>query len=111
MSSLIEYLKTVDSATLSNAIELLGARPNRDGFTPLQIRCMFPELGRMCGYAVTAQVETITETEPFEINRFLELYRLVETAPKPAVIVLQEIGAQGDYAAHAGEVMSTFFTR
>jgi regulator of RNase E activity RraA len=107
----LEYLKTVDTPTLVNAIELLGVRPNRDGFTPLQIRCLFPELGRMCGYAVTAQVETITTTGKFELDSFLDLYRLVEASPKPAVIVLQEIGGYPDYAAHCGEVMSTFFTR
>jgi 4-hydroxy-4-methyl-2-oxoglutarate aldolase len=107
----IEYLKGIDTPTLVNAIELLEVRPNRDGFTPLQIRCLFPELGRMCGYAVTAQVETITKSGPFEIDRFLDLYRLVEAAPKPAVVVLQEVGGHPDYAAHCGEVMGTFFTR
>src|SRR5437773_2483089 len=108
---MIDYLKTIDSPTLSNAIELLKARPHRDGFTPLEIRCLFPELGRMWGYAVTAQVETVTQSGPFELERFLELYRAVEAAPKPAIIVLQEIGGLGDYAAHRGEVMASFFTR
>ena len=86
-------------------------RPRERGFTPLDIRCLFPEMGTMCGYAVTAQVETATQMEPFKLEAFVELYRLVEQSPKPAVIVLQEIGGFGDYAAHAGEVMSTFFTR
>lgn len=107
----LEYLRSVDTPTLINAIELLKVRPNHEGFTPLALRCLFPEFGRMCGYAVTAQVETISQTGPFEIDRFLDLYRLVEAAPKPAVIVLQEIGGHGDYAAHCGEVMATFFTR
>lgn len=107
----IEYLKSIDSPTLSNAIELLNVRPRERGFTPVEIRCLFPELGRMCGYAVTAQVETATQMEPFRLETFVELYSLVERAPKPAVIVFQEIGGFGEYAAHAGEVMSTFFTR
>lgn len=83
----IDYFKKIDSPTLVNAIELLQVRANERGFTPDDIRCLFPEPGRMCGYAVTAQ------------------------APKPAVIVLQEIGGYRDYAAHCGEVMATFFTR
>jgi regulator of RNase E activity RraA len=65
----------------------------------------------MCGHAVTAQVETVTEMDPFRLDAFVELYRLVEQSPKPAVIVLQEIGGYADYAAHCGEVMATFFTR
>jgi regulator of RNase E activity RraA len=109
--SLIEYLKSVDSSTLINAIETLHVRPNERGFTPLSVRCLFPELGRMCGYAVTAQVETVTQMEPFRLETFIELYRALESAPKPAVIVFQEVGAFPGYAAHCGEVMSTFFTR
>jgi regulator of RNase E activity RraA len=107
----IKYLRGIDTPTLANAIELLHVRPDHEGFTPLQIRCLFPEFGRMCGYAVTAQVETYTESEPFELDRFIETYRLVEASPKPAVIALQEIGGLGDYAAHCGEVMATFFMR
>jgi len=110
-TSWVEYLKTVDSPTLSNAIELLKVRPHREGFTPLQVRAMFPEFGRMCGYAVTAQVETVTESEPSAIERFVELYRAVERSLKPAVIAFQEIGGHPDYAAHCGEVMATIFTR
>lgn len=109
--SMIEYLRTVDTPTLCNAIELLNLRPRREGFTPLQLRCLFPELGRMTGYAVTACVETVTDSEPRDNRRFMELYRLVENSPKPAVVVLQEIGAFPDYAAHAGEVMCTIFKR
>ena len=109
--TLIEYLKSVDSPTLINAIETLHVRPNERGFTPVQIRCLFPELGRMCGHAVTAQVESVTQMEPFRLDTFIELYKLVEQSPKPAVIVLQEVGAFPEYAAHCGEVMSTFFTR
>jgi 4-hydroxy-4-methyl-2-oxoglutarate aldolase len=111
MQDWIGYLKSIDTPTLINAIEELKLRPNREGFTPLQLRCLFPEMGRLCGYAVTSQVETVSQTGPMEIDQFLDLYRLVEAAPKPAVIVLQEIGGYGDYAAHCGEVMATFFQR
>ena len=65
----------------------------------------------MIGYAVTAQVETYTSMEPRDNRLFLDLYNLVYSGPKPAVVVLQEIGGLGDYAAHAGEVMSTTFQR
>jgi len=107
----VEYLKTVDAPTLSNAIETLQVRPRREGFTPLQVRALFPDFGRMCGYAVTAQVETVTESESLDPYRFIELYRAVEQSLKPAVIAFQEIGGHADYAAHCGEVMATIFTR
>ena len=111
MPAWIEYLQTVDSPTLSNAIELLKIRPPSEGFTPLEIRCLFPEFGRMCGYAVTAQVETVTTSDPFDLAVFVELFRAVERSPKPAVVALQEIGGHPDRAAHCGEVMATVLTR
>jgi regulator of RNase E activity RraA len=110
-SKWIEYLKTVDGPTLANGIELLKRRPHHEGFTPLGVRCLFPEFGRMAGYAVTAHVETVTQQEPLDLNLFIELYRLVEASPKPAVIAFQEIGGYPELAAHCGEVMASIFTR
>ena len=108
---MIDYLKSIDTPTLSNAIELLNVRSRSEGFTPLQLQCLFPELGRMCGYAVTAQVETVTTMDPLDVDVFYALFDAVTAAPKPAVVVLQEIGGYPDYAAHCGEVMATIFTR
>ena len=109
--SFIEYLKTIDTPTISNAIEQLHLRSKSEGFTPLQIRCLFPDFGPMCGYAVTAQVETMTEGNPREERGYVELFEAVEISPKPVVIAFQEVGGGPDYATHCGEVMATFFTR
>lgn len=111
MTDPIAYLKTVDTPTLSNAIEELNVRPRSDGFAPLSIRCLFPEMGRMVGYAVTAQVETVSHMTPDDKAGFRELFAAVEASPKPAVVVMQEIGSHPDFAAHSGEVMATIFTR
>jgi 4-hydroxy-4-methyl-2-oxoglutarate aldolase len=91
-ANFIDYLKTVDSPTLANAIELLNLRARREGFVPVEVRPLFPEFGRMVGYAVTAQVETVTECYPTSIDLFVKLYRKVWESSKPAVVVLQEVG-------------------
>jgi hypothetical protein len=98
--SCIEWLKTVDTPTLANAVEQVGIRPNREGFTPSNIRCLFPELGRLCGYAVTAHVETISRTAPCDNREFIRLYEAVQASPKPAVIVFQEVGELPEFSAH-----------
>ncbi len=108
---LIEFLRTVDSPTLANAVETLHLQPRDKGFTPLQVRCLFPELGRLCGYAITAQVETVTQLHPTEERTFLELFQAVADSPKPAVVAFQEIGGHADYSAHSGEIMATAFSR
>ncbi len=106
----VDYLRGVDTPTLSNAIETLRLRPQNSGFAPLQTCCLFPEFGRMVGYAVTAQVETMTAAAA-DRKAFLSLYETVMHSPKPAVVAFQEIGPHGDYAAHCGEVMATIFQR
>jgi 4-hydroxy-4-methyl-2-oxoglutarate aldolase len=110
-AELITFLKTVDTATLANAIELLTVRPRSEGYASLDLKCLFPEFGPMCGYAVTAQVETVTLGAPKSEEAFVELFEAVERSPKPAVVVMQEIGGDRDRATHAGEVMASIFTR
>jgi 4-hydroxy-4-methyl-2-oxoglutarate aldolase len=105
------FLKTVDTATLANAIELLNLRPRAEGFASLDLKCLFPEFGPMCGYAVTAHAETVTLGSPKTEDAYIELFEAVERSPKPAVVVMQEIGGDRDRATHAGEVMATIFTR
>jgi len=110
MNELIAYLKTVDTPTLSNAIEDLNVRPRSEGFTSLNIRCIFPEMGRMCGYAVTAEVETMTRASGIGREPFCDFFEAMDAAPKPSVVVLREVGARPDFATHCGEVLATIFT-
>jgi hypothetical protein len=74
--------------------------PRSEGFPSLKLRCLFPELGVMCGYAVMAHVETVTHANPKDESAFIELFEAIERSPKPAVIVMQEIGGDRDRAAH-----------
>jgi 4-hydroxy-4-methyl-2-oxoglutarate aldolase len=110
-SELLDFLRTIDTPTVANAIEVLKLRSRTEGFPSLDLRCLFPELGVMCAYAATAQVETVSAGNPIEEERFVELFEAVEATRKPAVVVMQEIGRNPGWAAHCGEVMSTIFTR
>lgn len=105
--ALVEFLKTIDTPTLSNAIELLDVRPRSAGFAPHTIRCLYPELGVMTGFAVTVQFETITRMGELDKVRTLEFYEAIAAGPKPSVVVAQEVGGFAEFAAHCGEVMAT----
>lgn len=107
MDDIISYLKTVDTSTICNAIELLDVRSRTENFTSSKIKCLYPELGSMVGYAVTAQMETVTEMEPRDAKVTMEFYEAVAASPDPVVIVLQEIGGYKEFASHSGEVMTT----
>lgn len=107
MDNIISFLKTIDTPTVCNAIELLNLRPGGDGFTSNAVKCLYPELGPMVGYAVTVQMETMTKMEPRDPAITMQFYEAIEASPKPSVIVIQEIGAFKEFAAHSGDVMTT----
>lgn len=102
----IAALRAIDSPTLSNAIERFDARRRTDGYAGLDLRCAFPELGTMTGYAVTCTAESTSETRQ-DADGLLRLWEAVERAPKPAVIVIQDIGTDRSRGCHMGEVMAT----
>jgi regulator of RNase E activity RraA len=107
MDKLISYLQTIDTPTLSNAIELLDVRPRSENFAPYSLRCLYPELGSMVGYAVTVQMESMTRMEPRDERQTIAFYEAIDASPKPAVVVMQEIGSRPEFASHSGEVMTT----
>jgi 4-hydroxy-4-methyl-2-oxoglutarate aldolase len=107
MDDIISFLKTIDTPTVCNAIELLDVRPGSENFTSNGVKCMYPELGPMAGYAVTVQIETVTRMAPRDPAVTMKLYEAVAASPKPAVVVIQEIGGYREFASHTGDVMTT----
>jgi len=102
----LEALRQIDSPTVSNAIERFGVRPRVEGFAGWDLRCQFPELGTMLGYAVTCTADTTTESRRDE-RGLIRLWEAVEAAPHPAVIVIKDIGPDRTRSCHMGEVMAT----
>lgn len=107
----IERLQSIDSPTIANAIEPFKVRDRTMGFTGLDIRCLFPDLGTMLGYAVTAIVDTTTAGAPPAGIGFLRLWEALHDSPKPAVLVFQDAGPRRSHSAHFGEMMCTTAVR
>lgn len=101
----IDELRRIDSPTIANAIETFEIRPRVSGYVGYDIRCIFPDLPPTVGYAVTCTVDSTTEGR--EGIGFNALYELLRDAPKPAVVVMQDVGTDRLHSCHAGEVMST----
>ena len=60
----------------------------------------------MLGYAVTCTADSTTAGRRDE-RGLLRLWAAVEAAPKPAVIVIKDIGPERSRSCHMGEVMAT----
>lgn len=105
----LSMLRRIDSPTISNAIETFKVRPRVAGYVGYDIRCIFPELPPTVGYAVTCTVDSTTEGR--QGIGFQRLYELLADAPKPAIVVMQDVGTDRLHSCHAGEVMSTSMKR
>lgn len=112
--NLLNKLQKIDSPTMANAIENLNVRNRFSGFCNRNMQQLTPEMGVLCGYAVTVQAETAT-AEPCGreegVDKYLEVCQSLQQAPKPAIIVFQEFGGLPEYSAHIGEVLATMFQR
>ncbi len=99
-------LRTFSSPTIANAIETFNVRPRTAGFMSSRIRCVFPELGPMVGYAVTATCRAAVEPPRDAGTRRIEMWRALEEIPAPRVVVIQDLDDPPGIGAYWGEVQS-----
>jgi 4-hydroxy-4-methyl-2-oxoglutarate aldolase len=102
----LDALRQIDSPTVSNAIEHFNVRSRTEGYAGWDLRCAFPDLGTMVGYAVTCTGDTTTASRAGD-RGLMRLWEALEAAPKPAVIVIKDIGSDRRRSCHMGEVMAT----
>jgi 4-hydroxy-4-methyl-2-oxoglutarate aldolase len=103
--SVLEGLRRYDTPTLSNAIETFGIRPRDEGFANMDVKCMFPELGPMVGFAATATIEARGEGT----GDVSPLWELVLRTPAPRVVVVQDLDDPPAHGAMWGEVNASIF--
>jgi len=109
-NSAINQLARFDTPTVANAMDRLGVRPATTGFASAELRCLFPDLQPVAGYAVACLEDTTTPLQG--PGRGLEdLYRAIERSPKPVVVVCQDIGLDRLRSCHLGDVMATVMQR
>jgi 4-hydroxy-4-methyl-2-oxoglutarate aldolase len=104
-------LKMIDTPTICNAIETFKVRGRMEGFFGMDIKCLFPEFGTMVGYAVTVKVDSTTPDVARDDEAWKQWVLAMANAPKPIVLVFQDVGPQPRKSAHIGEVMGTLASR
>jgi regulator of RNase E activity RraA len=104
-------LRYFDTPTICNAIETFRVRGRVEGFTGMDIRCLVPSLGVMVGYAVTMTVDSTTPDAPQTEEGYRAWLEAMDAAPKPGVLVFQDVGPAPRKSAHFGDVMGTIAKR
>ncbi len=102
-----DRLRKLDTCTVSNAIERLGVRLRDEGFASSAVRCQFPQLGPMLGYAVTARARS--SQPPIKIRWYherMDWWNYIAGMPEPRVMVVQDIDETPGFGALVGAVHS-----
>ena len=85
----LEAIRRWPTCAVANAIELFEIRPRNQGFMLPNIKCMFPDLGPMIGYAVTAVITAESaegrRVQPSDWGQ--EILKI----PEPRVVVIHDI--------------------
>lgn len=90
-------LKAFDTPSVTNVVATYPANPtclglynpwSENWYTDQTIRCMYPELGRTVGYAVTC-VYGLPDPS-FKRLSFMDVIDALDASPKPTVLVLQQ---------------------
>ena len=109
-NDLLETLKSFDTPTICNALEIVAPERRLTGYTNKHLECPFPDLPPIVGYARTATIRT---THASELNskdarkQRVAYYEYVASKPGPTITVIQDLdGADVGFGAFWGEVQS-----
>ncbi len=103
---LLETLRNIPTCSISNAIETFNIRPRNQGFTSPKVRCMFPQLGGMVGYAVTAVIAAnFPPSSRMNVSRVDWVDEILKV-PAPRVLVMKDLDYPNVIGSFWGEVQS-----
>ena len=102
---MIEALKKITSPSVANAIETFKVRPRHHGNVSSEIRCLFPEMGTLVGYAATGMIRARGQGPDDQSP----LWRQVQDVPAPRFVVVQDLDDPPGHGSLWGEVNATIF--
>jgi len=104
--AVLEELRELGTCLTASAIERFGVRLPNAGFTDASVRCMFPELPVVAGYAATAKVRSAAP--PMEGGNYYywreDWWKEIMTIPAPRIVVLEDLDNPPGLGAFVGEV-------
>ena len=103
----LDALRGFTSPTISNAIETFDVRSRSAGFMDASIRSIFPELGGMVGYAVTAKIAA--RDKPQTSLSYFDMFDAMANVPKPWVVVIEDLDYPNPIGSYWGEVNGSIY--
>ena len=106
-SELLKLLRSVDTPTVCNAIEVAQGKRGFSGFTRGTMICSDPEGVAMVGFAKTAKIAAVeppTENQDIIKERRMNYYRYMSEVDGPMVTVIEDVDYPDCIGAYWGEI-------
>jgi regulator of RNase E activity RraA len=117
VQELLAALRDIDTPTITNVVATYPTDPlclglynpwTENWYTDTSIRCIYPELGPVVGYAVTCVYGMPDPNYPNRLS-FQDVIDALDAAPRPTILVIQQKWPPHimNRAGLAGEIMTT----
>ena len=104
-----EFLRSIDTPTVCNLVEIVTPARRGAGYTVRHLHCPFPDLPRTVGFARTVTIkakDAFGMGDASYIQRRLDYLDYVAAEPRPTVMVIEDLDEEPGYGAFWGEVQS-----
>lgn len=113
-NALIERLRTHDTPTICNAIEVANGRRGFDGFTHRTMSWSGPPDHRIVGFARTARIagRTPPDDPPEDVRASrMDYFRAMAAGARPGIAVIEDMDGEAAYGAWWGEIHAQIHRR
>src|SRR5213593_3948801 len=103
------FLRSLDTPTVCNLIEMVAPERRGSGYTVAHLHCPFPDLPPMIGFAKTVTIrarDRVPLGEASYMAKRLDYLDYAASAPRPGIVVIEDLDQPAGYGAFWGEVQS-----
>jgi regulator of RNase E activity RraA len=105
------FLRSIDTPTVCNLIEIVAPNRRGAGYTVSHLHCPFPDLPPMVGFAKTVTIRARDKVSgPSYMQKRMDYLDYVAAAPRPSVVVIEDKDDPPGYGAFWGEVQTNVHT-
>jgi regulator of RNase E activity RraA len=117
IADMLAGLRAIDTPTITNVVATYPTDPlclglynpwTENWYTDTSVRCVYPELGAVVGYAVTCVYGMPDPNYPGRLT-YQNVIEALDASPKPTILVIQQKWPPNIFnkAGLAGEIMTT----
>ena len=105
--SQFSFLRSIDTPTVCNLIEIVAPERRGAGYTVSHLHCPFPDLPPMVGFAKTVTIRARDKVSgPSYMQKRMDYLDYVAASPRPSVVVIEDKDDPPGYGAFWGEVQT-----